>query len=213
MVDSLNNSRPLDVHVWSDYPEINHLVDALWETYFEPVEVGGVVCYPIPNLEGNEMKSALLTALMTTSFLLAGCNSTNITKSAINQFARANGVQVAYDPNSSFGKGLPTKREFNQRYGRDNCALATYMEMRGKYISIQDVLVGMAKSEGVDQPGMSARLMRVDIGSSNISISPETTNTFYVDELEGSQGFGSYKIAVTAKGFRCKIINYTETKL
>lgn len=39
MEDNLNNSRPLDVHVWSDYPETNHLVDALWETYFEPVEV------------------------------------------------------------------------------------------------------------------------------------------------------------------------------
>ena len=39
MEDSLNNSRPLDVHVWSDYPEINHLADALWETYFEPIEV------------------------------------------------------------------------------------------------------------------------------------------------------------------------------
>ena len=39
MEDNLNNSRPLDVHVWSDYPEINYLVDALWETYFEPIEV------------------------------------------------------------------------------------------------------------------------------------------------------------------------------
>ena len=39
MEDNLNNSRPLDVHVWSDYPEINHLVDALWETYFELIEV------------------------------------------------------------------------------------------------------------------------------------------------------------------------------
>ena len=39
MVDSLNNSRSLDVHVWSDYPEINHLVDALWKTYFQPIEV------------------------------------------------------------------------------------------------------------------------------------------------------------------------------
>jgi len=159
------------------------------------------------------MKTALLTALMTTSFLLAGCNSTNITKSAINQLSKANGLQVAYDPNSSFGRGLPTQREFNDRYGRDNCALATYMEMRGNYISVKDVLVGMAKNEGLDQPGTKARLMRVDIGSSNISFSPETTNTFYVDELEGSKGFGSYKIAVTAKGFRCKIIAYEETRL
>ena len=117
------------------------------------------------------MKTALLTALMTTSFLLAGCNSTDLTKSAINQLSKANGLQVAYDPNSSFGRGLPTQREFNDRYGRDNCALATYMEMRGKYISVKDILVGMAKNEGLDQPGTTARLMRVNIGSSNISFS------------------------------------------
>ena len=37
--DNLNNSRLLDVHVWSDYPEINYLVDTLWKTYFEPIDV------------------------------------------------------------------------------------------------------------------------------------------------------------------------------
>ena len=31
---NLNHSRPLDVHVWSDYPELNHLVDALWDSSF-----------------------------------------------------------------------------------------------------------------------------------------------------------------------------------
>jgi hypothetical protein len=144
---------------------------------------------------------------------LSACNSTNIAKSAIDQVAMANGLDVEYDSNSAFGKGLPTKAAFNRRYGRDNCAVATYMEMRSKYISVKDALVGMAKNEGVDQPGLTARLVRVDLGSANISLSPEMTNTFYVDELEGSQGFGNYAIAVTAKGFRCKIISYEETKL
>ena len=144
---------------------------------------------------------------------LSACNSTNIAKSAIDQVAMANGVDVEYDANSAFGKGLPTKAAFNRRYGRDNCAVATYMEMRGKYNSVKDALFGMAKNEGVDQPGLNARLMRVDLGPAKVSLSPEMTNTFYVDELEGSQGFGNYAIAVTAKGFRCKIISYEETKL
>ena len=29
MVDNLNNSRPLDVHVWSDYPEIGSTFDGM----------------------------------------------------------------------------------------------------------------------------------------------------------------------------------------
>jgi hypothetical protein len=144
---------------------------------------------------------------------LSACNSTNIAKSAIDQVAMANGVDVEYDANSAFGKGLPTQAAFNRRYGSDNCARATYMEMRGKYISVKDVLFSMAKNEGVDQPGLTARLMRVDLGPAKLSLSPEMTNTFYVDELEGSKGFGNYAIAVTAKGFRCKIIGYEETKL
>ena len=120
---------------------------------------------------------------------------------------------VDYDANSAFGKGLPTKAAFSRRYGRDNCAVTTYMEMRGKYISVKDALFSMAKNEGVDQPGLTARLMRVDLGPAKVSLSPEMTNTFDVDELEGSQGFGNYAIAVTAKGLRCKIISYEETKL
>ena len=120
---------------------------------------------------------------------------------------------VDYDANSAFGNGMTTKAAFNRRYGRDNCAVATYMEMRGKYISVKDALFSMAKNEGVDQPGLTAGLMRVDLGPAKVSLSSEMTNTFYVDELEGSQGFGNYAIAVTAKGLRCKIISYEETKL
>lgn len=159
------------------------------------------------------MNIKLTTATMIVTLGLSACNSTNIAKSAIDQVAMANGVNVEYDANSAFGKGLPTKAAFNRRYGRDNCAVATYMEMRGKYISVKDALFSMAKNEGVDQPGLTARLMRVDLGPAKVSLSPEMTNTFYVDELEGSQGFGNYAIAVTAKGFRCKIVGYEETKL
>ena len=31
--NDINNSRPLDVHVWSDYPEFNQLVNKLWVKY------------------------------------------------------------------------------------------------------------------------------------------------------------------------------------
>ena len=31
---NLNNSRPMDVHIWSDHPEINKLVDELWSLYW-----------------------------------------------------------------------------------------------------------------------------------------------------------------------------------
>lgn len=30
----LNHSRPLDVHVWSDHPEVNLLVSEIWERLF-----------------------------------------------------------------------------------------------------------------------------------------------------------------------------------
>ena len=30
----LNNSRVLDVHTWSDYPEVNDFVDSVYEKYF-----------------------------------------------------------------------------------------------------------------------------------------------------------------------------------
>ncbi len=32
----LENSRPLDVHRWSKYPEVNSLVDIIWSKYLEP---------------------------------------------------------------------------------------------------------------------------------------------------------------------------------
>ena len=158
-----------------------------------------------------DIKSSAAIVVITLG--LSACNSTNLAKSAIDQVAMANGIDVEYDVNSAFGKGLPTKAAFNRRYGRDNCAVKSYMELRRRYISVKDALSSMAANEGVDQPGLTARLVRVDLGSANLSLSPEMTNTFYVDELEGSQGFGNYAIAVSAKGFGCKIISYEETKL
>ena len=35
--NDINNSRPFDIHVWSDYPEFNQLVDQLWFRHF-PIE-------------------------------------------------------------------------------------------------------------------------------------------------------------------------------
>ena len=35
-----NHSKPLDVHKWSDHPEINKLVDDLWLQVVEPT-LGG----------------------------------------------------------------------------------------------------------------------------------------------------------------------------
>lgn len=37
-MSDLNNSRPLDVHVWSEHPEINILVDELWARLFHNEE-------------------------------------------------------------------------------------------------------------------------------------------------------------------------------
>ena len=31
--EQLDYSRPLDVHKWSDYPEVNSFVDALWDEF------------------------------------------------------------------------------------------------------------------------------------------------------------------------------------
>jgi len=45
--NDLNNSRPFDVHVWSDYPEFNQLINKLWVKYF-PGEDGIVRQGPVP---------------------------------------------------------------------------------------------------------------------------------------------------------------------
>ena len=45
--NDINNSRPFDVHVWSDYPEFNQLINKLWVKYF-PFENGNVRRGPVP---------------------------------------------------------------------------------------------------------------------------------------------------------------------
>ena len=39
--NDINNSRPLDVHVWSDYPEFNQLINKLWVKYFPSEDEDG----------------------------------------------------------------------------------------------------------------------------------------------------------------------------
>ena len=161
----------------------------------------------------NKIASTKITCTIIAATLLSACNTSGIAKSTISQIASANGVEVEYDPNTALGKGLPTQVEFNRKYGRDNCALKSYMHMRNRYISAKRTLMGAMKNEVTYEPGLSARLMQVDIGNSSFSMSPEIENTFYVNELKGSQGFGNYKIVVITKGLRCKVIDYQETKL
>ena len=45
--NDIENSRPFDVHVWSDYPEFNQLINKLWVKYF-PLEDGIVRRGPVP---------------------------------------------------------------------------------------------------------------------------------------------------------------------
>ena len=45
--NDIENSRPFDVHIWSDYPEFNQLVHKLWVKYF-PLEEGIVRRGPVP---------------------------------------------------------------------------------------------------------------------------------------------------------------------
>jgi len=45
--NDINNSRPFDVHVWSDYPEFNQIVNKLWIKYF-PLENRIVRQGPVP---------------------------------------------------------------------------------------------------------------------------------------------------------------------
>ncbi len=46
----LNHSRPLNVHIHSDYPEVNSFVDQLWDTYL-------VLRFPEPKGKGKRAKA------------------------------------------------------------------------------------------------------------------------------------------------------------
>ena len=36
------NSRPLDVHRWSDHPEVKQLIDQLWDVFVDPLRYGSL---------------------------------------------------------------------------------------------------------------------------------------------------------------------------
>jgi len=142
---------------------------------------------------------------------------TNASKQLITQVAEQNGLEVDVDPNSEFGKGLPTQVDFKRKYGTDNCALDAYMEIRDKYIPVSSALKGMfglSDQDPSELPGMSARFMVFEPGyPDGFSFSPEITNTFFINELKGSRGLGNYKIEVTTKGISCSIKEYVETRI
>ena len=39
-IDNPNHSRPLDVHRWSDHPEVKALVEKLWEDHLPEAMTG-----------------------------------------------------------------------------------------------------------------------------------------------------------------------------
>ena len=47
-IDNPNNSRPIDVHRWSDHPEVKVLVEEIWEGYLPPEITGGGRTKPGP---------------------------------------------------------------------------------------------------------------------------------------------------------------------
>jgi len=49
--DQLDHSRPLDVHKWSDYPEVNTWVNKLWKDYLASE-------YPEANTAGKRPKAS-----------------------------------------------------------------------------------------------------------------------------------------------------------
>ena len=58
--NDINNSRPFDVHVWSDYPEFNQLINKLWVKYF-PLEDGIVRPGPVAKAKRKvHLKTLLL---------------------------------------------------------------------------------------------------------------------------------------------------------
>lgn len=55
------HSRPIDVHRWSDHPEVKALVDRIWDQYL-PEEVVGKPG-PKPKLSFRKQLRVLITAL------------------------------------------------------------------------------------------------------------------------------------------------------
>ncbi len=59
---SVHNSRPLDVHRWSEYPEVESFVAPLWHAFEaeEPVVTGGARGRPTERIKRDNMKVLLL---------------------------------------------------------------------------------------------------------------------------------------------------------
>jgi len=59
---NINNSRPFDVHVWSEYPEFNKLIEKLWPKYF-PSDDSTVLPGPKPKATSKVHFKTLLLDL------------------------------------------------------------------------------------------------------------------------------------------------------
>lgn len=59
---SVYNSRPLDVHRWSDHPEVETFVDPLWIRFeaAQPIATGGARGRPTKRIKRDNMKVLLL---------------------------------------------------------------------------------------------------------------------------------------------------------
>jgi len=65
VIDDPRHSRPIDVHRWSDHPEVKALVDRIWEGYLPKEIVGkpGPRTGPKPKTSFRVLESNAATAL------------------------------------------------------------------------------------------------------------------------------------------------------
>lgn len=145
--------------------------------------------------------------------VLAACNPQQFAEDTARGVAQQNGL-ILDDGTPPTPEGLPVEDVFEARYGSANCGVESYSEFRDRYVRAGRALRSFFETGQVNEPGMNATLVRyVPTGPESLSWSPEFRNVFYVNDLEGSQGFGDYIIEVEAKGYRCRIESYQETKV
>ena len=61
--NDIYNSRPFDVHIWSDYPEFNQIVNELWSKYFS-LEDTIVRRGPKPKCKNDLMQRKVLLSVL-----------------------------------------------------------------------------------------------------------------------------------------------------
>jgi hypothetical protein len=145
--------------------------------------------------------------------LISACNPQEFAEDTARRVAQQNGF-ILDDGKAPIPEGLPTEDIFEARYGSNNCNVESYSEFRDRYYKVGRALKTFFSSGKDEEPGSKAKLVRaVSTGPKKLSLSPEYRNVFYVNGLEGSQGFGNYIIEVEAKGFRCRIESYEETRV